>query len=778
MDFRSNYDWRFKEGFLESYVNEGLPKDVERVDLPHPGVFVPKHYFDPACYQKEFCYEKEFNVSLKEDEVLLLRMEGALHKTKVFLNGYFVQEAITSYFPTEFDLTPYVTPGKNRLLLVIDSRENKDIPPFGGVVDYLTFGGLYRPLSILIKKKNRIEDIFFIGKKDGSYQIQSSIVGEGKLLFRLSKGKDLLQEFEETSGKINNVEPWDSQNHTLYTLKAILLNNDEVQDEKTMEIGFRDIEWKKDGFYLNGVKRKLFGLNRHQNYPFIGASAPKSLQALDADILKKEIGVDVVRTSHYPQSEDFLSRCDQIGLLVLDEVPGWQYIGKEKTWRKNFLSFIERMVKKERNHPSLIGYGVRIDESEDDHSLYKKANEIAHSLDPSRKTLGVRNFKTSELLEDIYAYNDFSGGGKDHGLDNPKSIKKGKSPLLISEYAGHMYPTKSFDNPLRREEHALRHFKILDDFFKYDEIAMAIGWCAFDYNTHKEFGSGDGICYHGVNDIYRNPKEASFVYKSQKEEEPILEILGSFLTGDNDEALMRPLYLASNCDFVSLYANSAFIGSFYPNKKNYPHLPHAPILIDDWIGKSFEEKMPKWCQRKVVSLLNEIASKGVAHLKMGDYLRYASIFLFGGLNVKEITKLYYKYVTSWGKEAKTYRLEGYKDGKKVIERKFGLSNKWHLEASFSKEKLHNEETYDALMVRIVAKDENGNRLHYFDKIASLSLSDSLEAISPTTLPFVGGSLAFFIRPKDGRKEEKGIVRIQVEKETMEKEIEIEPYHLL
>lgn len=778
MDFRSNYDWRFQEGFLESYIKEGLPKDSQMVNLPHPGVFTSKSYFDPTCYQRVFCYEKEFDLSSKEDEVLLLKMEGALHKTKVFLNGSFVQEAITSYFPTEFDLTPFIKSGKNRLLLVVDSKEDKNIPPFGGVVDYLTFGGLYRPLSLLVKKKNHIENVFFTGKKDGTYQIKVSTKGEGKLHFSLWEGKNVLQEFEENSGRLQNIDPWDIQKPCLYTLKVSLVANEKIQDEKEMKIGFRDVEWKKDGFYLNGTKRKLLGLNRHQNYPFIGASAPKSLQALDADILKKEIGVDVVRTSHYPQSEDFLSRCDEIGLLVLDEVPGWQYIGKEETWRKNFLSFIERMVKKERNHPSLIAYGVRVDESEDDHSLYKDANEIAHALDPTRKTLGVRNFKTSELLEDIYAYNDFSGGSLCHGLDSPMSIKRGKAPLLISEYAGHMYPTKSFDNPLRRKEQALRHFKILDDFYKYKDIAMAIGWCAFDYNTHKEFGSGDGICYHGVNDIYRNPKEASFVYKSQKDEEPILEILGSFLTGDNDEALMRPLYLASNCDFVSLYANNTFIGSFYPNKKDYPHLPHAPILINDWIGESFEEKMPKWCQKKTISLLNKIASKGVAHLKVGDYLRYSSLFLFGGLDVDKITKLYYKYVTSWGKEAKTYRLDGYKDGKKVIEKKFGLSTKWHLEASFSKEKLRDEETYDAIVVRILAKDENGNRLPYFDKIASLSLSDSLEALSPTTLGFVGGSLAFFIRIKEGCETKKGLLQIQVENESIKKEIEIVPHHLL
>lgn len=778
MDFRSNYDWRFVEGFIESYVKEGLPENAKKVDLPHFGVETPRHYFDASLYQKVFCYEKRFEVHLKEGERLLLRMEGAFQKTKAFLNGSFVAEEITNYFPTTLDLTPFAKEGNNRLLLAVDSREDKAIPPFGGVVDYLTFAGIYRPLRIEIKKENSIEDIFFIGKKDGSYRIETSIRGEGDLRFSLSKDGNLLKEFKEREGKIEGIEPWDLEKPNLYSLKARLEKDGIIDDEKEIQVGFRDVCWQRDGFYLNGRKRKLLGLNRHQNYPFIGASASESLESLDADILKKEIGVDVVRTSHYPQSEDFLSRADQIGLLVIDEVPGWQYLGKDETWRKNFLSFIERMVLKERNHPSLIAYGVRVDESRDDHDLYRKANEIAHRLDSSRQTLGVRNFKKSELLEDIYAYNDFSGGDKKHGLTSPKTLTKKKAPLLISEFAGHMYPTKSFDNPSRREEHALRHLKVLDDFYKHKNLGAAIGWCAFDYNTHKEFGSGDAICYHGVSDIYRNPKEASYVYKSQKDEEAVLEILGSFVTGDNDEALMKPLYLLTNCDFVSLYANEIFIRCFYPYKKEYPHLPHAPILIDDWIGESFNEGLSEKNSKRVVSLLNSIAANGVAHLKLKDYMKFASIALRTGLSIGDITSLYYKYVTSWGKEARVYRIEGYKNGQKVIERKLSLSTKWHIEASFSKDILENKETYDSLMVRLLAKDENGNALPYFDEVASLFLEGPLEALSPTQLAFSGGSLSFIIRAKDIKENAFGHIRITIGKEIIEKDIEVLAYHLL
>ena len=134
---------------------------------------------------------------------------------------------------------------------------------------------------------------------------------------------------------------------------------------------------------------------------------PSSIQKDDADILKYKAKVNVVRTSHYPQSEHFLNRCDEIGLLVINEIPGWQHISNDESWRNQFFINITKMINKEYNHPSLIAHGVRIDESKDDHDLYLKANDIAHSIDKTRPTLGVRNFANSELLEDIYAYNDF-----------------------------------------------------------------------------------------------------------------------------------------------------------------------------------------------------------------------------------------------------------------------------------------------------------------------------------------------------------------------------------
>ena len=147
-------------------------------------------------------------------------------------------------------------------------------------------------------------------------------------------------------------------------------------------------------------------MNRHQSYPYIGYAAPESLQREDARILQEELHCTAVRTSHYPQSQYFLDECDRRGLLVFTELPGWQHIGDDN-WKDAACEMLREMLLQNRSHPSIILWGVRINESVDDDTFYTRTNKIAHQLDPSRATSGVRYLEKSHLLEDVYAYNDF-----------------------------------------------------------------------------------------------------------------------------------------------------------------------------------------------------------------------------------------------------------------------------------------------------------------------------------------------------------------------------------
>lgn len=158
----------------------------------------------------------------------------------------------------------------------------------------------------------------------------------------------------QLSYPVENVILWELEHPELYEVKTELICDGKLMDERIDRIGFRRAEFKKDGFYLNGKKIKLRGLNRHQSYPYVGYAMPKSMQQLDADILKRELGVNAVRTSHYPQSHYFIERCDEIGLLVFTEIPGWQHIG-DAAWK-------DQAVEN-------VGIGKTVPESHVDHPL-------------------------------------------------------------------------------------------------------------------------------------------------------------------------------------------------------------------------------------------------------------------------------------------------------------------------------------------------------------------------------------------------------------------------
>jgi beta-galactosidase len=168
-----------------------------------------------------------------------------------------------------------------------------------------------------------------------------------------------------------------------------LSESGKVIDQYETRIGFRDARFTPDGFFLNGKHLKLRGLNRHQTFPFVGQAMPARVQRRDAWILRKEIKCNIVRTSHYPQSPHFLDACDEYGLLVLEEIPGWQHIG-DAGWKDLSVDNVERMVRRDWNHPSIILWGVRVNESQDDHDFYTRTNKLAHDLDDSRPTGGIR----------------------------------------------------------------------------------------------------------------------------------------------------------------------------------------------------------------------------------------------------------------------------------------------------------------------------------------------------------------------------------------------------
>ncbi len=757
-----NYNWNFIPCYSDEFLAK-LPSEVTKVNIPHTVKEVPYNYFSEQTYQFISTYEKFFDVeNFNNKRKYFLRFEGFMVKAKIYLNNKYLGEHVSIYIPVELDVTDYIKEKDNRLLVILDSKEDSNYPPFGFALDYLTFGGIYREVYLVSEPQTYLRNIYVYGDMLGEVKITYDKIGEDKLKIRhaIYKNDLLVNDYFVDSFKVPNIELWDIDNPVLYEVRTEIECNEEKETYIT-KIGFRDIEFNNTGFYLNKKKIKLIGLNRHQGYPYMGYAASKSLQEDDAYILKNEVGVNVIRTSHYPQSEHFLNKCDELGLLVVNEIPGWQHLSKEKIWRDQCYKNTTMMVLTERNHPSVIAHGVRIDESIDDHELYSETNRIAHELDPYRPTIGVRNFTNSELLEDIYGYNDFICDSLNIGLKDPKKIKWRNKSLLVTEYMGHMDPVKPTSDNEKKIEVALRHAKVIDDNLKYENTAGAIGWCFVDYHSHADFGGGDYICPHGVYDLYRNPKYSSYIYASQQDKFPVLQVLSNMKPGDVPEAIFNDIYVATNCDYIELYKNDELVDRFYPKNDVFKYLKHPPILIDDIVGLTFnEKKFPTKMHRKIAKMFSYAAMHGFNHLpvKMKLYLAY-TMFRYR-VPYSELVFFWNKYVGAWGGKAKTYVIKGYKDGQCVKQLEVGPSTKFDLECSTSKDVLINADTYDTARIRVRHVDEHNNTMDYSQRILEISTKGPIELVGPEHQSLIGGQLTLFIK-SNGQKG-KGQVTIKMD----------------
>ncbi|WP_112996518.1 glycoside hydrolase family 2 protein [Hyphomicrobiales bacterium] len=603
-----NDSWVFSEGFAATEA--GRLQAGRPVSLPHNAVELPFNYFDEASYQRAFTYQKPlaWRREFHGREVSLV-FDAAMADAVVYLNGEEIVAHKDGYTPFEARLTDRLREGDNLITVKIDGSENPEIPPFGGRIDYLTYAGIYRDVwlkvtdavsiaNIKIETRDVLSDAKSVTVRCDLANPQSlTFAGTVTALLKDTNGKVLAEAIGETRGEsatleitgLKGLSLWDIDSPVLYEAE-VQLRSDRGSDRLSSRFGFRTAEFTTEGFKLNGRPLKIRGLNRHQAFPYVGYAMGRTAQERDAEILKNTLHCNLVRTSHYPQSKWFLDHCDRIGLLVFEEIPGWQHIGGE-AWKQEAIQNVRRMIERDWNHPSIIIWGVRINESQDSHDFYVETNRLAHELDSTRQTGGVRYITDSEFLEDVYTMNDFILGNEElPGANRPRTALRPqqectglnrKVPYMITEFGGHMYPTKIYDQEQRQAEHVRRHLEVLNAAHGDPSISGAIGWCMFDYNTHKDFGSGDRICYHGVMDMFRQPKFAAYVYASQCEpsEEVVMKPVTFWARGERNIGGVLPLIVLTNCDEVELKYGS-LVKRVGPDRENFPHLPHPPVVID------------------------------------------------------------------------------------------------------------------------------------------------------------------------------------------------------
>ncbi|PKL07196.1 MAG: beta-galactosidase [Spirochaetae bacterium HGW-Spirochaetae-9] len=777
------------------------PVGWSSVDLPHSLVELPLNHFDEKSYQKKGSYAREFETPpMPEGGRLFLDFEGVAVSCQVWLNGQKIGGHAGPYTPFTLECTAALSPaGSSNILLVeVDGAESPDVPPFGGVVDYLVYGGIYRAVNLRILERSFIEHIHArptvkisearasspeVGLSvditlGGSAQLGN---GSSRITVKLSKsGTYIAEAMTEILGAeagwernqrvefpaLEGIALWDIDAPALYDLEVALELEGRLVDVLHERIGFREARFTPEGFYLNGRRVFLRGLNRHQSWPYSGYAMGPGAQRRDAEILKKELGATIVRTSHYPQSRHFLDACDEFGLLVFTEMPGWQHIG-DAAWKDRALADLGDLIRRDRNHPSIVLWGVRVNESPDDDEFYARTNALAARLDPDRQRGGVRNFRKSRLLEDVFTFNDFTHDGGKAKLvartkPGAKAVTGGSpgvaTPYLITEHNGHMFPTKRWDQEERLAEHALRHARVLDAAMGDPGISGAIGWCAFDYNTHKDFGSGDRICYHGVSDMFRIPKYAAALYASQVNpaKKIVLEPATNFAKGERSAARILPIEVYTNCDAVDLYRAGERVGRFLPDRTAFPHLEHPPVIIDDLIGDRIDQEGFEPKDKEIfLSLAAKVMAKGENSLGAADKLKFLLLSLRRHMNLKDAGALVMEYGLAWGtagtragKSADdVFELVGIRGGAEVARRTFGAdasAERLDIAADCSVLAVKPGDEWDCVRVVLRALDQYGNTCGFLFEPLRIEVSGAGRLVGPSEVSLLGGATAFWV----------------------------------
>ena len=378
---------------------------------------------------------------------------------------------------------------------------------------------------------------------------------------------------------------------------------------------------------------------------------------------------------------------------MFSEIPGWGHIGGEE-FKKVMMQDVESMILTQYNHPGIFIWSIHINESLDDDELYTRANALAHKLDSSRPTTGVRYITNSHLLEDVYSLNDFTYS--DCNPDGTKLFKGRREatgleypvPFMITEFSGTAFPTKLWDSADKRTTHARAYARVYSHSNLSKDLLGIIGWCAFDYNTHADYGSGDKICYHGVMDMFRIPKYAAYVLRSQKnpEQEIVMEPTTEFSRGDNKgNRLVSPFMVLTNCDYIEVEMYGKPPVRYYPDNR-YIGLEHPPIEIEEEIG-----------------VWQDLWQDGA--------------------------------------------ITGYYKGKAVIQKKFLRDSSLHdMEVTADDTRLYGDYT-DATRVVCRVTDRVSTTLVYFPGIIQVETNGPIQVIGPSAIPVRGGCAAFWVKTK-------------------------------
>lgn len=607
--------WRFggelsdAAAFQPSFADNGF----DEVTIPHCVTPLSWQKWKPVDWEKVWIYRRHFQVPEEfSGQRIFLHFEGVMAAATPVVNGHTLPQHLGGFLPFHYEITDLLVKNTNVLALAVDSKW-LNVPPTGSPkgassIDYLLPGGITGSVQLravphifisdvfakamdVLESKRRLEITCTLDAAmivPGPFRLTATLF-DGSRAIAAASGDLAIERTGETQTKLTITDPgkvtlWDVNEPKLYDVVVVLSSNGKPVHEYRTRVGFREARFELDGFYLNGRRLQLFGLNRHELYPYAGRAMPPRVLRRDAQILRHEFNCNVVRCSHYPQSEAFLDACDELGLMVWEEIPGWQYVGDD-AWQELAVRDVRDMVRRDRNHPSVIIWGVRINESHNNPAFYRRTKEAAKSLDDSRPTSGSMVYhSTSDWLQDVFAYDDYhSASDGSVGLIEPVP----GVPFFFSEAVGQFsYGSRGFHNIYRRaadpelqRKQAVYHAQVHDRALANARYGGVIAWCAFEYGSL--LNDYAAVKYPGVADVFRIPKLGASFYRAQTDPKIRAVIEPDFYWDFGPETPSGPgeqAAIFSNCDRLELSIDGRPHSVLHPDRTGYPRLRYAPFF--------------------------------------------------------------------------------------------------------------------------------------------------------------------------------------------------------
>ena len=681
--YSMNPAWRFHKGAVESAeTKEFNDKDWTVVSLPDGIEYLPTEASGCINYQGEVWYRKHFTPdAVLKGKKLFLHFEAIMGKSKVFVNGKLLTEHFGGYLPVIADVTDVLDwNGDNVIAVWADNSDDPSYPPGKAqdVLDYTYFGGIYRDCWLIAHNNVFITDpnyenevaggglfVAFGKVSDALAEVQLKIhvrnatknpfSGRVEYMLLQPDGTEvarLSDKIQVKAGRATTVSDrmpvkqpmlWTPSTPTLYNLLVRVLDKEgNVIDGYRRRIGIRSIEFKgKDGFYLNGrpYGKPLIGANRHQDFAVVGNAVANSIHWRDAKKLK-DVGMEIIRNAHCPQDPAFMDACDELGLFVIVNTPGWQFWNDAPEFAQRVYSDIRNVVRRDRNHPSVWLWEPILNETWYPADFAKNTRDIVDAEYPypycysgsDSEARGHENFP-------VYFAHPANMQDASKEIDPTKTYFTREWGDNVDDWSSHNSPSRVARNwgeqPMRvqAQHYACPYYPVTSYDVLYKQSPQHVGGCLWHSFDHQRGYHPDPF-YGGLMDVFRQPKYSYYMFMAQRPAVKNDRNAGSgpmvYIAHEMTPFSGKDVTVYSNCDEVRLTFNKGGKTYTYKKDKNRPGMPSPVITFPDVYDFMVDKAFSRTQKQDDVYLLAEglIDGKVVATHKVVPARRPEKILLW------------------------------------------------------------------------------------------------------------------------------------------------------